>query len=202
MVDPDASYPENPVNRFIIHWWQEGLQKAATGPKPTTTGGTVLVNSTAPKVSYRRPRPPSNSSAHRYIQYLFEQPSNFQIPDIYSGYGGSNITKFPLEQFLSDVGLVQPVAANYFYCSNQTAVPDLFVGEAGGEYPGGNGAMITQGTNEPTPTGASSSASMTGTATGAASPSMSVFVGTGSTLRVENMLAGMVMALCGSLALL
>lgn len=157
MLDPDASYPQNPTNRFIIHFWQEGLTKSTSDANNTDIGGTLLVNTTAPRVAFRRPRPPTNSSAHRYILYLFEQPSTFQVPQQYSGYGGMNASRFPFEQFLNDTDLGDPVAANYFYCSNETAVPNNFVGAPGSEYPGGNGAMITQGTNNPTPTGASTS---------------------------------------------
>ncbi|KAK5079901.1 hypothetical protein LTR70_005632 [Exophiala xenobiotica] len=199
MVDPDASYPENPQNRFIIHWWQEGLTKSTTEVDSASIGGTRLVNDTAPRVSYRRPRPPTNSSAHRYIQYLFEQPSNFQVPEAYSGYNDQNITRFPFEQFLNDAGLEAPVAANYFYCSNQTAVPATFVAAPGEEYPGGNGAMITQGTNEPTPTGGSSSASSTSTATGAASPA--TYTGAASTFSSDTTLTSVLLAMGAFLAL-
>ena len=229
MVDPDASYPENPLNRFIIHWWQEDLTKSSTEVNSTSIGGTRLVNNTAPRVTYRRPRPPTNSSAHRYIQYLFEQPDNFQVPEAYAGYGNQNASMFPLEQFLDDADLEDPIAANYFYCSNQTAVPATFVAARGEEYPGGNGAMVTQGTNEPSSTGASSVAPATetatssisddgsnvsatdtasspsssagsGTATGAASPEASTAIG--STSKSDNTLAGMVLAVGVSLALL
>lgn len=199
MVDPDASYPENPLNRFIIHWWQEGLTKSTTEVDSASIGGTRLVNDTAPRVSYRRPRPPTNSSAHRYIQYLFEQPSNFQVPEAYSGYNDQNITRFPFVQFLNDAGLEAPVAANYFYCSNQTAVPATFVAAPGEEYPGGNGAMITQGTNDPTPTGGSSSASSTSTATGAASPA--TYTGAASTFSSDTTLTSVLLAMGAFLAL-
>ncbi|KAK5948850.1 hypothetical protein OHC33_010101 [Knufia fluminis] len=204
MVDPDASYPENPTNRFIIHWWQEGLTKSTTEVNSTSIDGTRLVNSTAPRVSYRRPRPPTNSSAHRYIQYLFEQPDNFQVPEAYSGYNDQNITKFPLEQFLEAVSLEDPVAANYFYCSNQTAVPATFVAAPGEQYPGGNGAMITQGTNEPTSTGASSSASATGTATSSGTGPVSPIpsAGMGNIVKGDSSLKGLFLAIGASLAFL
>ncbi|KAK5074993.1 hypothetical protein LTS08_005429 [Lithohypha guttulata] len=171
MLDPDASYPENPQNRWVIHWWQQGLTKSTSQVNDSGIGGTLLQNNTQPRVAYRRPRPPTNSSAHRYIQYLFEQPPNFSIPAIYSGYNNTNASRFPFEQFVADAGLNQPVAANYFYCSNQTAVPATFVAAPGGQYPGGNGAMITQGTNLPSatstmvgPTSATSPAVYTGSA--------------------------------------
>ena len=164
MLDPDASYPQNPTNRWIIHWWQAGLTKSTSQVNQTSIGGTALVNSSAPAVAYRRPRPPTNSSAHRYIQYLFEQPANFQVPEAYSGFGGSNSSKFPFESFVTAAGLGNPVAANYFYCSNETSVPPSFIGAPGSQYPGGNGAMITAGTNLPSSTGSSASSTATGPA--------------------------------------
>lgn len=165
MLDPDASYPQNPTNRWIVHWWQTGLVKSTTQVNSTSIGGTQLVNNTAPRVSYRRPAPPTNSSAHRYIQWLFEQPQNFQIPAAYSGYNQTNASRFPFEQFVKDANLGAPVAANYFYASNQSVVPGLFVGAPGSQYPGGNGALISNGTNIPT-SSASSGGSATSTSTG------------------------------------
>lgn len=192
MLDPDASYPQNPTNRFIIHYWQEGLTKSTSEVNDTTSGGTRLVNTTAAVAEFRRPAPPTNSSAHRYILWLFEQPSGFQVPEQYSGYSSMNRTRFPFQQFLSDTNLGDPVAANYFYCSNETVVPNNFVGAPGSEYPGGNGAMITQGTNDPTPTAASP--------TGPTAP-VSTFTGAAA-VNSGNAALGMVMAIGAAWALL
>lgn len=191
MLDPDASYPENPTNRWIIHWWQTGLVKSTTQVNSTSIGGTQLVNNTAPRVAYRRPAPPTNSSAHRYIQWLFQQPQNFQIPAAYSGYGGMNASRFPFEQFVRDSGLGAPVAANYFYASNQSVVPGLFVGAPGSQYPGGNGALISSGTNLP-----SSSASSSASATRTASGGPATFTGAAMVLS-PNTLALLSMAILG-----
>lgn len=180
MLDPDASYPQAPQNRWIIHYWQMGVRKS----------GTTLQNTTAPKVSYRRPAPPTNSSAHRYIQYLFEQPANFQLPAIYSGYNQTNSSKFPFERFVADAGLAAPVAANYFYCSNQSVVPGTFVAPPGGLYPGGNGAMVTQGLS-----GSATSTSMA-SATSAGNPATY----TGSAGATVPKLAILTMALAGATA--
>lgn len=197
LLDPDASYPENPTSRWIIHWWQQGLTKSTTEVNSTAIGGTRLVNSTdtAPRVAYRRPRPPFNSSAHRYIFYLFEEPNNFQVPEQYAGYSAQNGSRFPFEQFLDDTNLGDPVAANYFYCSNETAVPDTFVGAPGQQYPGGNGAMITEGTNNPTPTSGSPSSTSAGSA-------VSTLPAQGAAATTENAALGLWLAFGASLALL
>lgn len=152
MLDPDASYPQAPCNRWIIHYWQMGV----------TRSGSSLQNTTAPRAAYRSPAPPTNSSAHRYIQYLFEQPAGFQVPAAYAGYNQTNYTKFPFESFVADAGLGAPVAANYFYCSNETAVPANFVAPPGGTYPGGNGAMITEGPSGPATSSSAPSSTSSG----------------------------------------
>jgi len=201
MVDPDARYPEDPQLRFIVHWWQAGLTKSSTAGNSTSDEGTALVNTTAPMVSYHRPQPPPDSAAHRYIQYLFEQPDDYMVPAAYSGYNDQNITNFPFEQLIADAGLGEPVAANYFYASNQTAVPDTFIGSPGSEYPGGNGAMITQGTNEPSATSGSSSASATGTATETEMTAPATYTGAAGTLRSDKTLTGVFLATGAFLAL-
>jgi phosphatidylethanolamine-binding protein len=169
MVDPDARYPQSPNLRWILHWLQTDL---TTAP-PAVDGTSQLVNSTAPRAQYMRPAPPTNSSAHRYILYAFQQPPNFVIPQAFEGYGGMNRTMFNLTQFLDASNLGQtPAAAMYFYASNQTIVPQDFIAPPGSTYPGGNGDMITVGS---TSTGSSATATATitpaATYTGAASVS-------------------------------
>merc|ERR1712230_169039 len=73
MVDPDARYPSNPNLRFIVHWLQTDMIPAAM----SSDGTSQLMNTTAPRVPYARPSPPTNSSAHRYIIYTFFQHGNF-----------------------------------------------------------------------------------------------------------------------------
>lgn len=172
MVDPDASTPENPSRRFILHWLQPNvtLSNATTNPSAVglLPGSRQLANLTTPIAPYARPMPPSNSSAHRYILYAFQQPNNFTIPPAYSGYSASNRTSFNLTNFIRDARLGTPAAANYMYVTNQTNVPTNFVASAGGTYPGGNGGAVTSG--DP---GASylATASATSTASGAGSSS-------------------------------
>lgn len=169
MVDPDASYPETPTSRFILHWMQPNFTQANSTMMPS---GRTLQNATAPAVPYMRPAPPTNSSAHRYIIYAFQQPLNFTIPSQWSGLSSSNRTRFNLTNFISDTGLGTPAAANYFYVSNQTSVPANFTAAPGGTYPGGDGTAVTSGDPYRSSTAASSSASSgTGSTTSTASTS-------------------------------
>ncbi|KAK4499236.1 hypothetical protein PRZ48_009749 [Zasmidium cellare] len=173
MVDPDASTPENPNRRFILHWMQASLSQSSNA----TSGDRALQNSTSPVVPWMRPSPPVNSSAHRYIIYAFQQPSNFSIPSQWSGLSAMNRTNFNLTNFVRDTSLGTPAAANYFYVSNQTSVPANFTAAPGGAYPGGNGDAVTSGdpygpTGTASSSGASSStASSTGTTSSGASSS-------------------------------
>lgn len=183
MVDPDASFPQAPNNRFIIHWWQMNMTRSTQASDTSDSiGGTRLVNNTAARVSYRRPSPPTNSSAHRYIQYLWEQPANFTVPAAFQAYNDSNSSKFNFTAFVQAAQLNNPVAANYFYCSNQTNLSSTFVAASGSQYPGGNGQAITSGpgpsiTPSATSSGVSSSASSASVSSSSASASTSPFAG-------------------------
>lgn len=205
MVDPDASYPEAPQNRFILHYLQANVTKSNTDTFSTTAlGGTQLVNSTPPVVAYRRPRPPTNSSAHRYIFYAFQQPSaNFQIPSAYGQILNGNISRFNLTGFVQAANLGTPVAANYFYASNMTSVPPTFIAAPGAVYPGGNGLMVTSGTGVSTMASASgamnmtNTASATGTASGSATGSATGSASTTIAIATSRALADKVIPLAG-----
>ncbi|ETI21739.1 hypothetical protein G647_08086 [Cladophialophora carrionii CBS 160.54] len=165
MVDPDARYPEEPTSRFILHW----LQTNMTTAQQAADGTTQLINNTQPRAPYRGPGPPTNSSAHRYILYAFFQHENFTFPPAFEGYNATNRTSFNLTEFLDQSNLGQTAAAAmYFFASNQTGVPPDFVAAAGATYPGGNGAMITEGPG-PSITPSSTPATATASATGASS---------------------------------
>merc|ERR1711939_1054532 len=90
MVDPDARYPSNPNLRFIVHWLQTDMIPAAM----SSDGTSQLMDTTAPRVPYARPSPPTNSSAHRYIIYTFFQHGNFSFPSAFEGYSATNRTSF------------------------------------------------------------------------------------------------------------
>jgi hypothetical protein len=176
MVDPDARYPQAPTSRFVLHWLQTDM---TTAPQ-AADGTSQLINSTAPRAPFRRPGPPTNSSAHRYILYAFFQHENFTFPAAFEGYNATNRTSFNLTEFLDQSNLGQsPAAAMYFFASNQTDVPADFVATAGATYPGGNGEMITAGPG-PSITPSSSPAAATATTTGTGSGTSESASATGS----------------------
>lgn len=158
MVDPDASTPENPTSRFILHWLQPNMTADSSG---------VLTNTTPAVASYRRPGPPVMSNPHRYIQYLFSQPAGFVIPESFSGFNDTNRSMFNVTNFISEAGLAAPVAANYFLCTNQTGIPANFIAAPDGTYP----SVSSSATSGPSATGgsaATSSGPTSATYTGAA----------------------------------
>lgn len=174
MVDPDASTPEDPSRRFILHWLAPNVTQQTTTTTTTSgnnsnssNGGAVrtLVPPSTDFVSYRPPTPPETSSAHRYILYAFAQPANFAMPAAYSSLaGGNNRTNFNLTTFISAAGLGRPAAAEYFYVSRQTQVPGTFVARAGATYPGGNGGAIFE--NSPNAAGTTNSSTTNATTGG------------------------------------
>ncbi|EXJ83966.1 hypothetical protein A1O3_04633 [Capronia epimyces CBS 606.96] len=163
MVDPDARYPSNPSLRFLLHWLQTDMTTTAESPDGTSQ----LVNSTAPRVPYLRPSPPTDSAAHRYIIYAFFQHENFTFPQAFEGYDATNRTNFNLTAFLDESKLgPRPAAAMYYFASNQTQVPQDYTAAAGGTYPGGNDGIITAGPG-PSITPSTTSATATSSSTAA-----------------------------------
>lgn len=144
MVDPDATTPDNPNNRFILHWLAPNMTQGSAGSAPAPQAGlTQLTNATENFTPYRSPGPALNSSAHRYILYAFRQPDDFAVPAEFDTYaGGVNRTHFDLPTFIELAGLGNPAAAEYMYVSREPAVPGDFVALPGGEFPGGNGNAI------------------------------------------------------------
>lgn len=140
MVDPDASTPQNPSSRFIIHWLAPNMMQG-----PENNGMRTLTSNTTAKVPYAQPMPPPTSDPHRYIQYAFRQPSNFSIPTAFQRFNENTRSMFNLTQFISSTGLGSPAAANYFFCSNATDVPATFIGQPEGTFPGGNGGAVEMG---------------------------------------------------------
>lgn len=177
MVDPDASYPEMPDKRFYLHW----MQPNTTQSDGMSSGSRMLRNATTPFVPYARPAPPTNSSAHRYIIYAFQQPSDFTIPDQWSGLSAMNRSSFNLTNFISDAGLGTPAAANYFYVSNQSSVPHDFTAAPGGSYPNGDGSAVTSG-DPYGPTGAMSSSGSSGSPTSTSDGGAAMITGVGGLL--------------------
>ena len=111
IVDPDARSPQNPDFAQYIHLLQPGVKFS----------GGVATYSTPAFISYGRPSPPNFSDAHRYVDLLYVQPSNFSIPAAFAGFNDTNRVLFSIDKFAAAAGLGNPVAVNYWLTSNKTA---------------------------------------------------------------------------------
>ncbi|KAJ0122283.1 hypothetical protein J7T55_002795 [Diaporthe amygdali] len=128
MCDPDATTPDNPDRRFILHWLAPNMTTGAPYSATRPQTGVALTNMTENFTPYRSPGPALNSSAHRYILYAFRQPDTFTVPAEFDTYaGGVNRTGFNLTSFIELAGLGNPAAAEYMYVSREPAVPGDFV---------------------------------------------------------------------------
>lgn len=143
MIDPDAPTPDAPTASAFLHWMATDM-KATTAAQDfgALQGQSVLANATPNVVPFIPPGPPTSSSAHRYILYLFAQPDNFTVPPAFSKFSDANRAKFDINAFVADAKLDPPVAANFMYISSQTAVPGDFQGPPFSTFPGGNGNAI------------------------------------------------------------
>ena len=112
MVDPDARTNGSFVT--ILHWLQQDLLPAASNGTAKTLTSTATGYAT-----YRPPAPPAELPArpHRYIQLLFNQPSNFSIPTAFQEVVMMR-RGFDYAGFVKQAGLGEVVAANYFQVQN------------------------------------------------------------------------------------
>ncbi|OJJ97609.1 hypothetical protein ASPACDRAFT_45701 [Aspergillus aculeatus ATCC 16872] len=115
MVDPSINDDSGATD--ALHMVQTDLYLA---PAPTTADGVTFYPLTAscdPLAAYLSPIPLVGSGIHYFTQLLFEQPSNLKIPAKYGWYWIDTVlnrVSFPLKEFVDDVGLGEPIAANYF----------------------------------------------------------------------------------------
>ncbi|KAF1994833.1 PEBP-like protein [Amniculicola lignicola CBS 123094] len=140
MIDLDVpGAGSNSTRRTLLH-------AMTTGFKTTTQklNGTATLLSTTQKgpAAYFGPGPPSTDTiAHRYVQLLFKQPANLNIPATMFAETTSRLN-FNIEAFMKTMGLAAPVAGNFFTVDgrngtqtgsggrgNSTVVP--FTGAAG-----------------------------------------------------------------------
>lgn len=118
MIDPDAKFNGSDIE--VLHWLQQDLTNSHT-----TTNSSLYAlgagNNTG-FAPYVPPAPPAElpPRAHRYIQLLFEQPTNFTIPSAFATVV-LNRVGFDLVKFVAATGLGPVLAANYFLVTNTSA---------------------------------------------------------------------------------
>ncbi len=149
----------------LLHWLESGVT-------PSSSNGTLVTPSDPFKgAPYVSPAPPPGN-AHRYVELLFEQPDNFEIPsDFQSINPPADVNArigFNLQKFIDEAGLTELVAANFFRVQNGTS-------SASGTGAAGSGAATSTAASGASQTGlvvtsaASQSAAATGSSQAAAS---------------------------------
>ncbi|KAF2235657.1 PEBP-like protein [Viridothelium virens] len=150
MIDPDAPTPQDTSESQIIHWLQPSA-KASTSSSSTSLTPITFTATAAAQAAYIPPAPPQNSSAHRYIQYLFSQPSGFTVPAEFTGFGGNNRTNFDIASFVQASGLKGPLAANYVRVAQPGAPGAASSSSFGGSASGNGSSSQGNSTGKPQP---------------------------------------------------
>lgn len=113
-IDLDAPFPSFSFLGPILHWIQPGLT-----PVKGADSTTKLVAGDEPFIAdYAGPGPPPQSSPHRYIFLLYEQPEGLD-PAQFALPGRNKVGIWPrirydLQAFEKEAGLGPVVASNYF----------------------------------------------------------------------------------------
>jgi phosphatidylethanolamine-binding protein (PEBP) family uncharacterized protein len=82
IVDPDAHYPDNPTEKFMIH--------------------NLVINTNEIIWKYKSPNPPLDSPPHRYFILLYRQPSVIKLDEYIN-----QRNKFDLNTFVKKYKLKQ-----------------------------------------------------------------------------------------------
>jgi len=175
MIDLDV--PRNGTRTELLHWFTYNVD---IGQSPAKAMGNI-------GAPYRQPSPPAGDMAHRYVFYMFAQPSNFTVPTKFKKIDppANNAARlgFSLTAFAADAGLKMPLGSNYIRVQNMN--------------------MSVSGPNSPKTTGAGSNSTRTmgsggmgsATMTPPAPASTSSSSGTTPVAMAGGLLAGLVLAL-------
>ncbi|KAI1389243.1 putative protease inhibitor [Hypoxylon trugodes] len=114
-IDIDPPFVSWNVLGPALHWIQSDLKARSS----STTNESVVLNSSAPFiVNYIGPSPPPGAAPHRYVFYLYEQPSGFDVtkyaPDNGKLVGLWGRARWSLDDWEKEAGLGKAVAMNYF----------------------------------------------------------------------------------------
>ncbi len=74
IVDPDAHYPDNPTEKFMIH--------------------NLVINTNEIIWKYKSPNPPLDSPPHRYFMLLYRQPSLIKLDEYINQRNKFNLNAF------------------------------------------------------------------------------------------------------------
>ncbi|KAF2657142.1 PEBP-like protein [Lophiostoma macrostomum CBS 122681] len=103
----------NSSRRVLLHAMNTGFK--ATSQSVRGINGSVLLASTdSGPAAYISPSPPaSDTIAHRYVELLFQQPASLSVKASQFADTSARIG-FDINSFMSQNGLSQPLAGNFF----------------------------------------------------------------------------------------
>ncbi|CAK7199782.1 hypothetical protein SEUCBS139899_002466 [Sporothrix eucalyptigena] len=115
-LDPDAPFPSWPFLGPILHGVQTDLILGDADGDWTT-----LTSSVKPVINYIKPGPPSPSSAHRYVFFVWKQPDGLNAAGVSSkmGWAPEGVSRmgrmrFDANTLEQNLGLGDIVAVNFF----------------------------------------------------------------------------------------
>ena len=116
MVDPDALSAQDPGLREVRHYLVGNVPRDVLKydgqfcEKDSILSAVLCKQPTRILSAFQNPAPPPATGYHRYVQFVYEQPSYlFFFP-----LNQTDILNFNVTAFASFYGLTGPVAANYF----------------------------------------------------------------------------------------
>lgn len=117
MLDLDGMFPGTAIEIVVLHWYQPDLVFNCTKeihPPFLIPDNDTISDNVAP---YIGPQPPP-CTHHRYVYFLFEQPSSYRFPICFSHVPPKTSDAragFDMREFMQAAGLEAPVAVNYFF---------------------------------------------------------------------------------------
>jgi hypothetical protein len=103
----------NSSRRVLLHAMNTGF-KASSQSVQGTNGSVLLTTTESGPASYLGPSPPaSDTIPHRYVELLFQQPASLSVQASQFADTSARIG-FDINSFMSQNGLSQPLAGNFF----------------------------------------------------------------------------------------
>lgn len=117
MLDLDGMIPGTSTEIVVLHWYQPDLVFNCTNHTPPPflrPDNDTVSDNVAPYVAPQAPP----CTHHRYVYFLFEQPSSYRFPDCFAHVPPKTLDAragFDMREFMRAAGLDAPVAVNYFF---------------------------------------------------------------------------------------
>ena len=112
-LDLDAPFKSLSFLGPILHWAQPEMTLEGTDDIKT-----LVATSNPPIAEYAGPGPPPGAAPHRYVFFVYEQPSDFDekkfAPPPGQTYSVGKRMRFDMDSFAKEAKFGPIIAANYF----------------------------------------------------------------------------------------